>query len=48
MATDHAKNNANIISQRPFLHSLGRLPPTEAWLESSLSTHRFIVAMIVS
>jgi hypothetical protein len=31
-----------------FLHSLGRLPPTAVWLESSLSTRRFIVAMIIS
>jgi len=23
MATDHADNNAHIISKRPFLHSLG-------------------------
>ena len=26
----------------------GRLPPTAVWLESSLSTRRFIVAMIIS
>jgi hypothetical protein len=26
----------------------GRLPPTAVWLESSQSTRRFIVAMIVS
>jgi len=26
----------------------GRLPPTAVWLESGLSTRRFIVAMIVS
>ena len=30
------------------LVALGRLPPTAVWLESSLSTRRFIVAMIIS
>jgi uncharacterized membrane protein YqaE (UPF0057 family) len=28
--------------------AIGRLPPTAVWLESGLSTRRFIVAMIVS
>ncbi len=28
--------------------AFGRLPPTAVWLESGLSTRRFIVAMIVS
>jgi hypothetical protein len=31
------------VSDKPKL-----LPPTAVWLESSLSTRRFIVAMIIS
>jgi len=35
-------------SIKSALTACGRLPPTAVWHESSLSTRRFIVAMIVS
>ena len=41
----------DLAHELEFLYELlaaGRLPPTAVWLESSLSTRRFIVAMIIS